>query len=143
MKTIICLWGHAGIGKTSAIKAIYDKLNFSSTPPIGVYGDDFYAIVPYCNSTVGIASMGDSSSQQGFCLNELDKAGCEVIICASRTKRGTVYTVENLAQSGGYKLIWLSPFSSEFAVTAEPFRKALNDATANAVIELVRKCLCH
>ena len=133
MKTIICLWGNAGIGKTSAIQAIYKKLNIEDNPPMSRFGDDFLAIVPFCNSKVGLASMGDPNSEQTKCLDVLKQTGCEVIICA----------LEILAQTGNYKLIWMSPFSSDAAVNFITLRDALNEATANAVIELIRKCLYH
>lgn len=143
MKTIICLWGNAGIGKTSAIQAIYKKLNIEDNPPMSRFGDDFLAIVPFCNSKVGLASMGDPNSEQSNCLDILEQAGCEIIICASRTRGATVNAVEILAQTGNYKLIWMSPFSNGAAVNSITLRDALNEATANAVIDLIRKCLYH
>ena len=117
MKTIICLWGNAGIGKTSAIQAIYKKLNIEDNPPMSRFGDNFLAIVPFCNSKVGLASMGDPNSEQTKCLDVLKQTGCEVIICASRTRGAAVNSIT--------------------------LRDALNEATANAVIDLIRKCLYH
>ena len=62
---------------------------------------------------------------------------------ASRTRGATVNAVEILAQTGNYKLIWMSPFSSGAAVNSITLRDALNETTANAIIELTRKCLYH
>ena len=68
--------------------------------------------------------------------NNLD---CEIIVCASRTKGSTVDAVEDVAQRGGYVTIWFSPFYSADSVNTN----VLNNLTADAVIELIRKCLMH
>ena len=139
MKTIICLWGGAGIGKTSSIRAVWDRLNISNKPPLHQSADDICAIVPFCNSTVGIASQGDPYSAQDEWLEELMNLGCEIIVCASRTKGSTVDAVEDVAQRGEYVTIWFSPFYSSDSVNIN----VLNNLTADAVIELIRKCLMH
>jgi len=137
MKTIICCWGNAGTGKTSAIRKIWERLNLANQPPQYMSGDDICAIVPFCNASVGIASQGDPGSLQQTWLQYLNQANCEVIVCASRTKGGTVNAVEHLAQNGNYALIWLSPLSSANVINHD----LLNELTANMVIELIGKCL--
>ena len=139
MKTIICLYGGAGIGKTSSIRAVWDRLNISNQPPLHQSADDICAIVPFCNSTIGIASQGDPCSAQDEWLKELMTLDCEIIVCASRTKGCTVDTVEKVAQKGEYVTIWFSPFYSADSVNTN----VLNTLTADAVIELIRKCLIH
>ena len=139
MKTIICLWGGAGIGKTSSIRAVWDRLNISNQPPLHQSADDICAIVPLCNSTIGIASLGDPCSAQDEWLIELMTLDCEIIICASRTKGSTVAIVEQLAEQYEYKTIWLSPLSSYDGINTD----LLNDLTANMIIELIKKCLNH
>ena len=139
MKTIICLYGGAGIGKTSSIRAVWDRLNISNQPPLHQSADDICAIVPFCNSTIGIASQGDPYSAQDEWLEELMNLGCEIIVCASRTKGSTVDAVEDVAQRGEYVTIWFSPFYSSDSVNTN----VLNNLTADSVIELIRKCLIH
>lgn len=139
MKTIICLWGGAGIGKTSSIRAVWDQLNISNQPSLHQSADDICAIVPFCDSTVGIASQGDPNSLQSDWLQELINAKCEVIVCASRIRGGTVETVEQYAERYEYKTIWLSPLSSSDGINTD----LLNDLTANMIIELIKKCLNH
>lgn len=139
MKTIICLWGGAGIGKTSSIRVVWDRLNISNQPPLHQSADDICAIVPFCNSTVGIASQGDPYSAQDEWLEELMNLGCEIIVCASRTKGSTVDAVEDVAQRGEYVTIWFSPFYSSDSVNTN----VLNNLTADSVIELIRNCLIH
>jgi len=137
MKTIICYWGNAEIGKTSAIRKVWEKLNLAKLPPRHTSGNDICAILPFCNASVGIASQGDPNSLQSTWLKYLYDENCEIIICASRTKGDTVNTVEHLARTGGYTLVWLSPLSSAAPINLD----LLNDLTADMVIELIRKCL--
>lgn len=91
MKTIICLWGNAGIGKTSAIQAIYKKLNIEDNPPMSRFGDDFLAIVPFCNSKVGLASMGDPNSELEF--TSIDR-------CLRKIKRKSVSLLQSCLKAG-------------------------------------------
>ncbi len=139
MKTVICLWGLAHIGKSSAIGRLYSDLNFAMQPPLHVSGDDFCAIADFCGCKVGIASQGDPGSFQEAWLDELFAASCEVIVCASRTKGRTVSAVDQRARTNGYVLIWLSPFSSDGPIRTE----TLNELTADAVIALIRKSLTY
>ena len=139
MRTIICLWGNAEIGKTSAILSLWGRLNIPNHPPLHSAGKDICAILPFCNSTVGFASQGDPNSMQSDWLQELIAAKCEVIVCASRSKGGTVATVEQLAEQYEYKTIWLSPLSSSNGINTN----LLNDLTANMIVELIKKCLNH
>ena len=139
MKTIICIWGGSGIGKTSSIRAVWNRLNINKQPPLHQSADDICDVVPFSNSTIGIASQGDPCSAQDEWLEELMNLDCEIIVCASRTKGSTVDAVEDVAQRGGYVTIWFSPFYS-----ADPINtNVLNNLTADAVIELIRKCLMY
>ncbi len=139
MKTIICLWGGSNIGKTSSIRAVWNRLNINNQPPLHQSADDICAVVPFCNSTVGIASQGDPCSAQDEWLEKLMDLKCEIIVCASRTKGSTVDAVEDVAQRGGYVTIWFSPFYSADSVNTN----ILNNLTADAIIELIRKFLMH
>lgn len=139
MKTIICLRGGAGIGKTSSIRAVWNRINIRNHPPLHQSSDDICAIVPFCNSTIGVVSQGDPYSEQDKWLKELMALDCEIIVCASRTKGSTVSAVQKVAQSGEYATIWFSPFYSTDSVDTS----VLNNFTADTVIELIRKCLIH
>ena len=139
MKTIICLSGKSEIGKTSSIRAIWKRLNDEKQPPLHQSADDICAVVPFCNQTIGIASQGDPCSEQEKWLEELVTLGCEIIVCASRTKGRTVSAVETAAKRGKYVTIWFSPFYSADSVNTN----VLNTLTVDAVIELIRKCLIH
>lgn len=47
MRTIICVWGDAGIGKSSVIKRVFDKLNVPTLNPVKELGDDIVRLI--CN----------------------------------------------------------------------------------------------
>jgi len=134
MKTIICIWGNAGIGKTSVIKRVFDKLNVSALAPIEEPGDDIYAILDYRNRKVGIASMGDPGSGQDEYLRRMvEDEACEIIVCASRTKGWTVECVDMYAQKHGYRLVWVSPFAGYGQIN----RNLLNDLSSDAIVRLI------
>ena len=135
MKTVICIRGTKHIGKTTLIHTVFDMLNLAETPPLQMWGNDMLAILNMQGKTVGFASMGDPGSNQKTCLQQLVESGCEVILCASRTKGNTVNAVDNLA-THGYRIIWTSPFSS---VDTPVF--PLNNPFAEAIIKLIQQCL--
>ena len=135
MKTAICIWGNAGIGKTSLIRTVFDRLNIAGDAVVQTWGNDFCATLAMQCGTVGFASMGDPCSNQGTCLQQLVESGCDVILCASRTKGNTVNAVGNLA-THGYRIIWTSPFSSGDTPVFP-----LNNLFADAVIRLIQQCL--
>ena len=53
---------------------------------------------------VGIETQGDPNSRLGESLELFKKAKCSIIICATRTRRGTVTAVENLQPE--FKVVW-------------------------------------
>lgn len=133
---MICFWGLADIGKTSAIRHLWNKLAPTATP-LYTSGDDICVIADMNGSRVGLESQGDPSSEQDFWLDELIEAECDVIVCASRTKGATVKHVEDKAAEHGYTLVWLSPFSSPEKVV----HSRLNEITAEMIIRLINEML--
>jgi hypothetical protein len=61
----------------------------------------------YGDVKVGIESRGDPSSRLFKSLETFDKAGCKVILCATRTKGETVKAVEKLSLASQYQIVWL------------------------------------
>lgn len=137
MKTAICIWGTAQIGKTSVIKEVFRKVTHHHQPLIyryREYGPDIFAIVDLASGRIGIASMGDPESAQQECLDDLVQSSCDIIVCASRTKGSTVRALYQLKEENGYNLIWTSPFSSK---DVDP--EKLNDVFSDSVIELIKR----
>ncbi len=134
MKAMICFWGLSEIGKTPAIKTIWQNLKNGSNPPLDTSSDDICDIVYLDGHKIGIESQGDPDSKQKEWIDELIKEECEIIICASRTKGSTVEIVESRAKNYGYDLIWLSPLSS----TQSSLHPYLNSTTSESIIKLIK-----
>ena len=134
MKTIIYIWGNAGIGKSTIIRRVFDKLNVPGLAPAEEQGDDIYAILDYRNRKVGIVSMGDPGSGQNEYLRRMvEDEKCEIIVCASRTKGWTTECVDMYAQKHGYRLVWFSPFVGYGQIS----RNLLNDLSSDAIVRLI------
>ena len=80
---MICFWGLSEIGKTPAIKTIWQKLKNGSNPPLDTSSDDICDIVYLDGHKIGIESQGDPDSKQKEWIDELIKEECEIIICAT------------------------------------------------------------
>ena len=111
MKTIISIFGTEDTGKTSVIKNIFYKLNQDNTfNNVDLAPNEVKAIGMYNNKLIGIESVGDPDSRQGKSLQEFVDKGCEIIICASRTKGETKENVDNIVKNHNYQLIRTSNF---------------------------------
>src|SRR5438067_1440145 len=105
-KTIIALWGAGRLGKSTTIRLAYEELknhgsviepgdranNRPSGPP-EVKG----AILKIDGVLVGFTSPGDDEEWVEWFVKRLIDAGCKVIVCATRSKGGSVTVLERLA----------------------------------------------
>ena len=117
-KTIICLSARANSGKTTSIRELFFRL-------IGHYPEstgDFLSIVQDKNVEhgIGISSVGDSWGNREP-IEKLIDAGCEIIVCASRTSKDTVNTVYELASNYQYKVVQISALHGEHNDTIENY----------------------
>lgn len=138
MKTIIVIWGTAEIGKTTQIKAIFDKLNVKNNFTIDHYDTEIKATGLFKNKLIGIDSQGDDGINQGASLIEFGNSGCDIIICASRTKGATVDNICNISNNYKYEVIWTSHFSGGNNGIM-PNYLDLNDEFASNIIDLINK----
>lgn len=130
----IAVWGTAGIGKTSTIRRVFDKLNIEGQKPDKTIGLDICAIINLSNGKkIGIESLGDPTSAQPEWIDYLVRNHCDIIVCACRTKGDTVEIVTNLANHD-YNTVWISPFTNNSLGT-----DVLNDISANAIINLIER----
>ncbi|MFH2033045.1 MAG: hypothetical protein ABIJ40_20830 [Bacteroidota bacterium] len=108
MKKLIALQGTANRGKTSSIKIVYglikkqwpkaiiDELNVKS---------DIKVVMTINGKKIGIESQGDPGSRLPESLDYFVQIGCDVIICATRTRGETVQAVKGLEDK--YEICWL------------------------------------
>lgn len=108
MKRIIALWGTSNRGKSAIINKVYKKVKTKYPEAIIneiVIGIDIKVVIEIDNKKVGIESQGDPSSRLPDSIKYFVEIGCDVIICATRTRGMTVDAVN--AQKGRYEISWL------------------------------------
>ncbi len=113
MKKVIALRGAANVGKSNAIKKVYELL-LAKYPSAKVedgdktYRVDIKVVLTINGVKIGIENQGDPGSRLPESLQEFVKKGCRVIVCATRTRGQTVSAVSQLAPS--YEVLWINQF---------------------------------
>lgn len=101
--------------------------------------------IQFGNIKIGLESQGDPQSRliSEDSLRKLaDKkydpklGGCDIIICATRTKRDTVKKVDQIANEYDYNTLWISSFWSPTLN-----KKYLNRAAALNIIEIIKSLI--
>lgn len=136
-KTIIAVYGTSESGKSRSIKQfafnnVNDFLDMNGTI-IAINpqnSDDIYGIIQQGNVLIGISSQGDPGTGLLGRLEELIHRGCEIIICATRTRGQTVWDVDNVARSSEYNVIWFGNFLGRGDIYN---RNALNQVSGNGI----------
>lgn len=98
-KKIFAVRGLSNSGKSTTIRLVYDSLvaTYKISEQQGtILRKDIYIILSINGVTIGLASKGDPSTELGKRLSALKNAGCQIIICATRTRGETVDAVNNL-----------------------------------------------
>lgn len=137
MKTLIALRGTANQGKSASIKEAY--LLLKQAYPNAIVEEiwisvDITIAITINGAKVGIESQGDPNSRLFPSLKHFAKIGCNVIICATRTRGGTVDFVDTLKKQ--YSIQWLNKSG-----TSPRGRAAANSATANDIFTRVKLAL--
>lgn len=148
-KHIIAVRGDENVGKTTAIKKVYQLLRKT-------YPDAFVTIFPgsnenpeektcdmdvimYINETfIGIASRGDPQCGLDRKLEAFrtHHPPCGVIVCATRTKgKTTVGAVKEMESEYGYSVKWVEKPRDERN------RDKKNDECASDIIEQIKQLL--
>ena len=133
-KLIVVNKGHAGVGKSSSIKLVFEKLKALPSSVVNVIHDDgdITATIEVNGTVVGIESQGDPNSRMFKTLPELVVRGCEIIVCACRTSGATKKIVSSLKKEG-FDIIWTSnPHNKNLS-------KELNSMWANLVVDIIER----
>ena len=122
MKKLLCVWGASNYGKTTAIIEFDKMLNcnfqgkIKNDYTLGNPPDDICRIYTIKHNqqtyTIGIESQGDPNSRQQASLDLFLQNNCDIIVCASRTRGETVYTIENFCSDNQYDSFWISTLYS-------------------------------
>lgn len=142
-QTIIALRGKPNSGKTSSIRAAYDRLVRSKacicicesrTPR------EVRAILVIDGVKVGFFSLGDVADLLKAGLAELIEAGCIVIVCATRKggrKRGSLSLTEKVVmrREPAHKVVWVDKEQTRSNLQGH------NQRTAQVIIRRVKKAV--
>ena len=142
-KLVIANRGAGGIGKSSAIKAVYwlIKKDMGIEPDVEVWqGDDIMAVFDINDVKIGISSQGDP----GSCMKENmelfeDKFECGIIVTACRMKGDTYHKVTDyLGEKKHYDIIWYGHYVYQVS-GAEEIQEIFNQRYAEQVVKLVEE----
>ena len=132
MKKVFALKGRRSVGKSQTIRTA-DELLCAKYPDARVEHEDrtraeLKAVLSINGVRIGVESGSQAS------LDFFVSLGCDVIICATRTKGKTVNAVNALP---GYEVVWLQQ-QAQFA----PFEQVLSNlAMARHIVEETEKSI--
>lgn len=146
--TIIAIYGRAREGKSETIKNTCRLLlqrfpnAVTSIPRNEIdYTGDIFFTVQIGLIKIGFESQGDPGSRMitedtirqlaDISVNST-LGGCQIIICATRTAKGTVQRVDQIASNYDYYTLWKSSYYS-----ADLDHNVLNNLAAEEVVELI------
>ena len=140
-KTVSALRGNANQGKSETIKEVARLLiaaypAAAMTPAKIDFSKDIKLILTLDGLKIGIESQGDPNSRLPKSLEEFALAGCDLIICATRTSGETVNAVQNLHAVHNYDIVWVSNYRSR-----QKSNSALNKLSAQHIFELVQEII--
>ena len=143
--TVICVWNSGDKGKSSSIIETYNFLikkgasveysikNILSYSNPDNNNNEILSVLNYQGLKIGIESQGDPKGRQFQTLPELTKLGCNLIICASRTKNSTC----DLVYSLGYDIIWFSNFYFDDDIRNKNRLSSLHNFNGKTIVKLV------
>lgn len=138
-KLVIANRGAGGIGKSSAIIAVYQELKhigYKADEEVW-QGGDIKAIFDVNDVKVGISSQGDPNSCMEPNMESFVETDCDIIITACRMKGETYRKVTDyLGKKNDYDIIWYGHFVYQVS-GADKVRKTFNKAYAEQVVKRI------
>lgn len=128
MKKIIGLYGVANRGKTTTLKILMELLtSVSESYDIWQDADDTSGWFVINGEKVSVCSAGDDETVVKD--NIENYKDCDIFVCASRTKGGSVNEIEKLAKREKVEIDWVEKIDDESKnklIVADLFRKVLD-----------------
>lgn len=138
-KSIIAVRGPANVGKTTTIRRAYEELRREGRciDQGRLFSTEVIAAIWEIDGVkVGITSNGDLPEDLEENLARLLAAGCIVIVCATRTKGGTVKLVERLDKEASFHPDWIEK-------RADADHDSGNRQKATVIVEKVHKAIAE
>lgn len=138
MKKVIAISGKSSVGKTSSVKELYSLLkqtypNHSLIKEI--INSDIQIIIEINQTKIGIESQGDPNCRLFKSLPLFVKHGCQIIICATRTRGKTKDAVKAL-KCEDYDVEFIEKTASSLNNYDE-----INKATAQEILSRIQEFL--
>jgi len=135
IKTVIANSGGGGIGKSSAIKQVYEEVKrryphlveLRATLDTG----DINALISISGFVIGIESQGDPNSRMYASLKDFVAQNCDIIVCACRTKSDTLASVRDLEHTHNYRLIFAQHYINA------SIKDSLNTLYAKSIVQMI------
>lgn len=140
-KLVIANRGAGSIGKSSAIKAVYQLLKDKGYKVEDEVwqGGDIKAIFDINGVKVGISSQGDPNSCMKGNKDDFVKKECQIIVTACRMKSDTYHKVlDYLGEDNDYDIIWYGHYVYQ-VLDAEEVHKTFNQRYAEQVVKLIEE----
>jgi hypothetical protein len=122
-KTIIVIWGKGGSGKSTTIAYALAELRKHASDSTVKRGrqrpggppEVWSAILTIDGVQVGITSPGDNGPAVRRRVKPLIDAGCQVVVCATRTGGGSAAALRELASQAEppFEIKWIEKVSGE------------------------------
>lgn len=102
-KKVIVLWGNGGIGKTTTLNLLIEKLSKIGTMIDGKIAkkptDNTWAVFDYNGKRVAVITVGDDYAILDKYFKKI-KTDCDIYVCASRSKGSSVDYIRNRFANG-------------------------------------------
>jgi hypothetical protein len=138
-KEVIGLRGKGNVGKSQTVKMAYDLLKSMHKNVKEEYkiqtDIDVRVVLTIGTKKIGIESQGDPGSRLKDSLLLFVEVGCQVIVCATRTRGQTVNAVEELQPD--YEVLWLK----QAVCSSMQEQQAINTAMAQRIVGEVEKAI--
>jgi len=144
-KFIIALWHGANRGKTESLRSLAKLLLSKYSPEIIHFNqdvpvpdkNDFIIVLKINDTVIGITSQGDPKTNLWDRLKELlEKYGCHLVFCSTRTRGETVGAVNHMAGENDCHILWTSTYQT--TIDDKDHRQMLNDLKAGHLVELAQ-----
>jgi len=138
MKKTIALQGRGHIGKSTTLRRLYTDFLLKNGYKLIKYEDhgdvDFLAILEKDGELIGITSAGDNYDLLQKRVTILVEAGCTIIVCACRTREGSVYAIEEFVE-------FQHEFVQKTIASSEEGYENANEKDAKTLFKEVEKAL--
>jgi len=140
-KEVIALWGKGKVGKSQTIRKTYDllksKYNITQEKHNILSRIDVSVVLTIKRIKVGVESRGDPDGKLPKRLSSFVRAGCKIIICATRTRGKNVEAIDKLRLKNYEVVLWLK----QNVKSVVSRQQESNNAMAKEIVREIEKTI--